>query len=148
MVERIASHQSVLIFDVLGTSNISCPDVSPPDENAPLVIKNFWHTYQAIDDTNFQESYHDAIQFKQEALSLFNFGYLSLAQRATTEELYWACCHKIAAIINNCDRIADDLENFAEIMASIYYVNLSIFQSVPDAWANRPTVSHHAHSSS
>ena len=131
----IASHQSVLIFDVLGTSNISLPDPSPPAADAPLVIRNFWQTYQAIDNHNFQESYHDAIQFKQEALSLFNFGYLSLAQRAITEELYWACCYKIAAIIDRCDYIPDDLANFAETMASIYYVNLSIFQSVPDAWA-------------
>ena len=131
----IASHQSVLIFDVLGTSSVSPPNLSPPNEDAPLVIRNFWQTYQAIDNNNFQESYHDAIQFKQEALNLFNFGYLSLAQRAMTEELYWACCHKIAAIIDRCDYIPDDLENIAETMASLYYVNLSIFQSVPDAWA-------------
>lgn len=131
----IAAHQSVLIFNVLSTSNRSYPDLSPPSEDAPLVIQNFWQTYQAIDHTNFQESYHDAIQFKQEALSLFNFGYLTLAQRAKTEELYWACCSKIFAIIKLCDRIPDDLENFAETMTSTYYVNLSIFQSVPDAWA-------------
>ena len=131
----IASHQSVLVFDVLGTSNVSHPDPSPPAKDAPLVIKNFWQTYRAIDKDNFQESYHDAIQFKQEALSLFNFGYLSLAQRAVTEELYWACCYKIAAIIDRCDYVPDDLENFAETMASIYYANLSIFQSVPDTWA-------------
>ena len=131
----IASHQSVLVFDVLGTSNVSPPSLSPPDENTPLVIRNFWQTYQAIDNNNFQESYHDAIQFKQEALSLFNFGYLTLAQRAMTEDLYWACCYKIAAIIARCDRIPNDLENFAETMASIYYINLSIFRSVPDVWA-------------
>ncbi|MCC0178960.1 biosynthetic arginine decarboxylase [Waterburya agarophytonicola K14] len=131
----VASHQSILVFDVLGTSNVSYPDVLPPSEDAPLAIRNFWQTYQAIDSTNFQESYHDAIAFKQEALSLFNFGYLSLTQRAETEQLYWACCHKIAAIINECDRIPDDLENFAEIMASTYYANLSVFQSIPDAWA-------------
>jgi arginine decarboxylase len=131
----IAAHQSVLIFDVLGTSDLSCPDLSPPPEDAPLLVSNFWQTYQAIDDTNFQESYHDAIQFKQEALSLFNFGYLTLAQRAKTEELYWACCHKIASIIDRCDYVPDDLENLAETMAATYYLNLSIFQSVPDAWA-------------
>ena len=131
----IAAHQSILIFDILSTSNIPDPPVSPPTADAPLVIKNFWQTYRAIDDRNFQESYHDAIQFKQEALSLFNFGYLTLAQRATTEELYWACCQKIAAIVRQCDRIPEDLENLAQTMSPIYYGNLSIFQSVPDAWA-------------
>ena len=139
----IAAHQSVLIFDVLGTSNAHAAHVrSPsvdlvqsPEEDAPLIIRNFWDTYQSINATNFQETYNDAIQFKQEAISLFNFGYLSLAARARTEELYWACCYKIAVIIDECDYVPDNLGDLAEIMASIYYVNLSIFQSVPDAWA-------------
>ena len=131
----IAAHQSVLIFNVLGTSSVPSPNLSEPKTSAPLVIRNFWQTYRAIDTSNLQESYHDAVQFKQEALSLFNFGYLSLSDRAQAEELYWACCHKIVAAIEECQQIPKDLEHLAEIMASIYYVNFSIFQSVPDTWA-------------
>ena len=33
------------------------------------------------------------------------------------------------------DYVPDDLEELEKTMASIYTVNLSIFQSVPDAWA-------------
>ncbi|MGL6338396.1 MAG: biosynthetic arginine decarboxylase [Waterburya sp.] len=131
----IAAHQSVLIFDVLGTSTIPNLTTNSPASDASLIIRNFWETYQSIDETNVQESYNDVIEFKQQALSLFNFGYLSLADRAIAEELYWACCSKIAAIIDNCDYVPDDFEDLAQIMASTYYVNLSIFQSVPDAWA-------------
>ncbi len=131
----IAAHQSVLIFDVLGTSRVSSPKIGAPESNAPLIVRNFWETYQSIDETNFQESYNDAIQFKQEALSLFNFGYLSLGDRAKVEELFWSCCSKIAAIVNNYDYVSDDLADLEHIMSAIYYVNLSIFQSAPDAWA-------------
>ena len=130
----IASHQSVLVFDVLGTSSKPF-DVRPPDSNAPLILRNFWLTYQEIDRTNLQESYHDAIGFKQEALSLFNLGYLSLSDRALAEELYWACCAKISLILDRCEDITEDLENLSVVMASTYYVNLSIFRSAPDAWA-------------
>ncbi|BAZ45724.1 arginine decarboxylase [Chondrocystis sp. NIES-4102] len=131
----IAAHQSVLIFDVLGTSTVPTLIADAPSEGASLIIRNFWDTYLSIDQTNVQESYNDAIEFKQEALSLFNFGYLSLAERAMAEQLYWACCSKIAAIIDNCDYVPDDFEDLTQIMSSTYYVNLSIFQSVPDAWA-------------
>jgi arginine decarboxylase len=131
----IASHQSVLIFDVLGTSSVPSLDMRSPDADQPLIIRNFWETYQSINESNYQEIYNDAIQFKQEALSLFNFGYLSLEDRAKTEELYWACCRKIAEIIRDCDYVPDDLEDLEPTMASTYYINLSIFQSVPDAWA-------------
>ncbi len=131
----IASHQSVLIFDVLGTSNIPHSPTRSPELEEPLVIRNFWETYESIDNNNYQEAYHDGIQFKQEALSLFKFGYLSLAQRAKAEELYWGCCQKIAEIIRDRDYVPDDLADLERIMASIYYINLSIFKSVPDAWA-------------
>ena len=131
----IAAHQSVLVFDVLNTSNIYCPEVESPEKNAPLVIKNFWSTYQEIDDDNLQESYHDAIGFKQEALSLFNFGYLSLSDRSLAEELYWACCDRIVRLIEHGNNVPDELTHLPQIMAAIYYVNLSIFRSVPDTWA-------------
>ena len=131
----IASHQSVLVFDVLATSNKPSVDVRQPDRNAPLILRNFWTTYQEIEPSNLQESYHDAIGFKQEALSLFNLGYLSLSDRALAEELYWACCAKISLFLDRCENIPEDLENLSIVMASTYYVNLSIFRSVPDAWA-------------
>ena len=131
----IAAHQSVLVFDVLGTNDVAAEVPQVVTEDEPLVIRNFWETYQTIDDHNYQEAYHDAIQFKQEAYSLFNLGYFSLAQRARAEELYWACCQDIVKIINQQDYVPDDLEELNKIMASIYYVNLSIFKSVPDSWA-------------
>ena len=39
---------------------------------------------------NVQEAYHDAQQGKEEAESLFKFGYLSLRERAQAERLFWA----------------------------------------------------------
>ena len=121
------------MFLVLTMSPKEVPQAATEDE--ALVIRNFWETYQGIDEQNYQEAYHDAIQFKQEAFSLFNLGYLSLVERARAEGLYWACCQQIMQIINQQDYVPDDLEELNKIMASIYYVNLSIFQSVPDAWA-------------
>ena len=131
----IASHQSVLVFDVLGTDDISCTPPPSPQEKEHLIIRNLRDTYESIDEQNYQEAYHDAIQFKEEAISLFSFGYLNLKERAKAEQLYWACCGKILALSRHQDYVPDDLEELEKTMASIYTVNLSIFQSVPDAWA-------------
>ncbi|MEO0837217.1 MAG: biosynthetic arginine decarboxylase, partial [Cyanobacteria bacterium J06642_3] len=131
----IASHQSVLIFDVIATSNNDCTPPTFRDEKEPLVLSNFWETYHLINENNYQETYHDAIQLKEEALSLFNLGYLSLEERACAEQLYWACCHKIARLIRNQDDVPEDLTDLVSKLASIYHVNLSIFKSAPDAWA-------------
>ncbi|MBD0334939.1 MAG: biosynthetic arginine decarboxylase [Cyanobacteria bacterium Co-bin13] len=132
----IASHQSVLVFDVLGTSNVPAEDtIEPPGEDEHAIVQELYETYLGIHLHNYQEAYNDAIQFKDEAISLFNFGYLSLTDRARIERLFWACCRKIQSIVRNEEYVPDDLEDLDRMMASIYYINLSVFQSVPDTWA-------------
>ncbi|MEG4203351.1 biosynthetic arginine decarboxylase [Microcoleus sp. Pol7_A1] len=131
----IASHQSVLVFDVLGTSDVPREVPEPVDENAHQIPRNLYEIYQSISPENYQEVYHDAIQFKEEAVSLFNLGYLGIAERAKTEQLYWACCDKIQGIARQKEYVSEDLEDLEKVMASIYYINLSVFQSVPDSWA-------------
>ena len=131
----IASHQSVLVFDVLGTSDVPREVPEPVDENAHQIPRNLYEIYQSISPENYQEVYHDAIQFKEEAVSLFNLGYLGISERAKTEQLYWACCNKIQGIARQKEYVSEDLEDLEKVMASIYYINLSVFQSVPDSWA-------------
>jgi arginine decarboxylase len=131
----IVSHQSVLIFDVLGSSEVRSELPHPPSENEHAIIRNLWEIYNTINLENFQEAYHDVTQFKEEALNRFNLGYLSISERARAEQFYWACCRKILDIINNEDYVPDDLEELEQMMSSIYYVNMSVFQSAPDSWA-------------
>jgi len=131
----IVAHQAVLVFDILGASP---PQTEPPPavaEDAHLVVRNLWETYQTISPDNLQETYHDAIQFKDEAANLFNFGYLSLAERAQAEQLYGACCREILRLARQAEELPDDLAELEQKLAAIYYANLSIFQSAPDAWA-------------
>ncbi len=131
----ISSHQSVLIFDVLSTSDVPLDPPSPPQEGESPIIKYLWETYQSINKENYQEFYHDAAQFKEEAISRFNLGILRLNERAKAERLYWACCQKVLTIIRQEKYVPDELEDLEKIMASIYYINLSVFQSAPDCWA-------------
>lgn len=131
----IASHQSVLIMNVLGSSETLDLTPEPAQADEHLIIRNLWETYQTIDAENYQEAYHDALQFKEEAVSLFGFGYLSLQGRARVERLCGACCQKILAIARQDDDVAVDLEDLERRMASLYYTNLSVFQSAPDTWA-------------
>ncbi|MFM7371344.1 MAG: biosynthetic arginine decarboxylase, partial [Sphaerospermopsis kisseleviana] len=131
----IASHQSVLIFDVLSTSDVPRDTPEEPQEGESPIIRYLWETYQSINKENYQEFYHDAAQFKEEAISRFNLGILRLKERAKAERLYWACCHKILEITKQQEYVPDELEDLEKIMASIYYINLSVFQSAPDCWA-------------
>jgi arginine decarboxylase len=130
----ISSHQSVLVFDILGKSDVAFDTPEPLSEDAPLTLQHLYETYLSITVENYQEAYNDAIQFKDEAISRFMLGYLSLGDRARAESLYWACCHKILGIARQQDYVPDDLETLEQNMAAIYYANFSVFQSAPDIW--------------
>ena len=131
----IASHQSVLVFDVLGTSEAQGLDMDIPKEEDHAILRELHDIYQNLTPKTVQELYNDAIQFKEEAISLFNFGYLSLTERAKAERLFWACCRKVMAVAQSADFIPEDIAELNQSMASLYYINLSVFQSMPDTWA-------------
>jgi arginine decarboxylase len=132
----IASHQSILIFDVLSAaSHYGRITAQKPHTDDNLIVHNIWEIYQSIHLENYQESYHDVVQFKQEGISLFNLGYLSLAERAKMEEIYWASCSKILELIQSQNEVPEDLKELVNNLDSVYYINLSIFRSVSDSWA-------------
>ncbi|MEL7227185.1 MAG: biosynthetic arginine decarboxylase, partial [Cyanobacteria bacterium J06576_12] len=131
----IASHQSVLVFDVLGTSEAIPEAPTPYKDGEHKLIRELWDVYTTVNIENYQEAFTDAIQFKKEAASLFNLNYLRLTERARVERLYWGCCKKIVDLLQNQDRVPEELEHLEKSMASIYYLNLSLFKAALDSWA-------------
>ncbi len=132
----LVAHHSVLVFDVLGVDEAkrsSAPN--PPEENEHRVIRDLYEVQTGIRAKNVQEAYHDALQLKEEATSLFNLGYLTLPERARVEELFWSCCERILRIVRDLEYVPEDLEGLERALADTYYGNFSVFQSMPDAWA-------------
>jgi arginine decarboxylase len=134
----LVAHHSVLVFNVLGTNEMllgQIPDTLATDE--PLVIRQLYETYQGVSGKNFQESYHDALQFKEEAITAFNLGVLDLKARARVEQLFYAVCEKILKIVRDLAYVPDELEGLEKQLSDTYYCNFSLFQSLPDHWAVR-----------
>jgi len=152
----IISHCSVLIFNVLGTSYVSSKLKIYDDKNQSLIISNLLETFyelkklknKKINLSQIIELWNDAKKFKEDCLVAFRLGFLSLAERAYAEELTWACAKEIANNLNNDEINHPDLLEITETLASTYYANLSIFQSIPDSWAINqifPTIPIHRH---
>jgi arginine decarboxylase len=131
----IAAHQSVLVFEIVGKNEVRFGVPVEPDAKAHKVLKQLFETYGGVQPKNLQEAFHDATQIKEEADSLFKFGYLSLRERAQAEKLFWACCERILEAAKKLKRIPDEIVQLEQMMASIYYGNFSVFQSIPDSWA-------------
>ena len=81
------------------------------------------------------ERFHDALQKKEEAFSLFNLGYLDLENRAAAESLYWQICEQIAKEGRDSGYIPEELHDLNNLLADQYVCNFSVFQSLLDHWA-------------
>ena len=130
------AHHAVLVMDVLGVSEFEVgklPRKAPAD--AELSLRNLFETYKEVSRKNVLESYHDAISSRDECLSLFNLGHLSLENRGLAEDLFWATCQKILRIVRTMPQVPEDLEGLERQLADTYFCNFSVFQSVPDSWA-------------
>ncbi|MFZ0409043.1 MAG: biosynthetic arginine decarboxylase [Cyanobium sp.] len=148
----IASHFSVLVFDVLGAGALP-GGVPQPAEPEPLILRNLRDTHTTIvaggasghgdpaaapSIERLQEAWNDALKFKDDALAAFRLGYLSLPERARAEQLTWACCQAIANQLESLPAgtaIPEELMALASALAGTYYANLSVFRSAPDTWA-------------
>ena len=132
----MVAHHSVLVFDVLGVHEMLTGKAPEPvQESDHKVIKDLAEVYAGISQKNVQEAYHDSLQLKEEATTLFSLGFLDLRARARVERLFWDCCEKILRITREMPYVPDDLEPLEKGLADTYYGNFSVFQSAPDHWA-------------
>ena len=148
----IASHFSILIFDVLGIGTVP-RGIPSPTGSESLTVRNLRDTLNNLHSLEkqlthptkqpitiqqrlekLQEAWNDAIKFKEDALAAFRLGYLSLTERAVAEQLTWACADQIAKQLPETG-IPEELRALRSALAKTYYANLSIFRSAPDTWA-------------
>ena len=132
----LAAYHSVLVFDVLGTSNFdNCEPPASVPEGAPQPVHDLVGIHRDLNKKNFLESYHDATQAMEETLNLFGLGYLTLEQRAIAERTFWAVGRKLQRIVRDLPHVPEELENLDTILSDTYFCNFSVFQSMPDSWA-------------
>ncbi|WP_298439716.1 arginine decarboxylase, partial [Geobacter sp.] len=134
-----AAHYSVLVTNLLNTNTANImPDfeetLNGAEKLAPTV-KKLVDIYKSIDRYSLREDYHDTVQLIQEAVSLFNLGYLTLNERAMAEWLHGKILRKINGIVEKIKPIPEELQNFQLSLRQTYFANFSLFQSIPDSWA-------------
>jgi arginine decarboxylase len=131
----VAAHHSVLVVNVLGVTEFNTHLPERLEQPAPPLVTNMWETYQGVSAKNLLESYHDAVEYKDQVLQLFNLGHLSLEHRVLCENLFWATCEKVLMLVRNREHVPEELEGLEKALSDTYFCNFSMFQSVPDAWA-------------
>lgn len=132
----VVAYHSLLVFDVVGVSNLDRYAVPPQlPEDAPQQVADLFAIYQDLKKRNLQESYHDAHQAVDDAVNMFNLGSITIEQRALIERLFWSVCSKILRMVRELDYTPEELQGLESLLSDTYFCNFSVFQSMPDSWA-------------
>ncbi|MDE0767469.1 MAG: biosynthetic arginine decarboxylase [Opitutaceae bacterium] len=120
VIDRISKRDSVL--------KVLKDDIKDPVVNDLYEMMNGRLRYGRL------EKFHDALQKKNEAYSLFNHGYLDLKGRAQAESLFWQICQKLDQSVKSGYN-PEELVALKRLLADQYICNFSVFQSLLDHWA-------------
>ncbi|CAH0528697.1 biosynthetic arginine decarboxylase [Vibrio hippocampi] len=135
----LTAHHAVLITNVIGTETYIPEDVIAPDEDAPLLLHNMWDNFLSVrdgnDDRALIEVYNGTQNDVAEVHNQFAAGMVNLQHRAWAEQLSLRINYELSLAMNTKNRYHRPiLDELSERLADKFFVNFSLFQSLPDAW--------------
>ncbi len=132
----MTAHHAVLIVNVSGVETVPEGAMPPAHHGEPKVLQHLRKIHDQIDKRPPTELYHEAQHYLREGQTLYALGQLRLTERATLEEMHYAIANALHSRFmpgNLTHRqILDDLD---ATLLDKYFVNFSVFESVPDIWA-------------
>ncbi len=132
----LTAHHSVLIFEVLETASLPVwKDSEEIEPDAHELARELYDIWDKLNQPRLFESWHDALQIKEEALDLFSLGLLDLRTRAQIEKLFWSIAREVGEMAMSMKHAPEELRKIAKMIPEKYFCNFSLFQSLPDSWA-------------
>ena len=132
----LTAHHSVLIFEVLETATLPSWDEDEEVQDTDHeLVREMYQLWDSISQPRLIESWHDALQIREEALDLFGLGLLDLRTRAQVERLFWSVAREVLSMASELKHAPEELKKIAKMLPDKYFCNFSLFQSLPDSWA-------------
>ncbi|KKD58709.1 arginine decarboxylase [Grimontia sp. AD028] len=136
---NLTAHHAVLITDVMGVESYQREEVFAPAEDASQILHNMWRSFkdlsQSTDQRSLVEIYHDNQNDLAEVHMQFAMGLVNFAERAWAEQISLRICYELSCKMSHKNRahrpVLDELNSR---LADKFFVNFSLFQSLPDAW--------------
>ena len=131
----LSAHHSILIFEALETTQLPIWNDNEEEENTDHELaRELYDIWDKLNQQRLMESWHDALQIRDEALDLFSLGMLDLRTRAQIEKLFWSVARDVYDIAKDMKHVPDELK-MSKTLPDKYFCNFSLFQSLPDSWA-------------
>ncbi len=132
----MTAHHAVLVANV--TEVEQAPEGRVPEAHLdePAVIRHLREVHAELGARPAVELFHEAQHHHGEGLSLYALGQIDLTHRARIDDLFYAIAHAVRARLNVGDKSHRELlDELNERLVDKYFVNFSVFESIPDVWA-------------
>ncbi|MEO1941945.1 MAG: biosynthetic arginine decarboxylase [Campylobacterales bacterium] len=103
-------------------------------EENPDLVEELLYLYKNINRNNYIEYFHDALDYFESILTLFDLGYVDLIDRSNSEILVNLIIKKAINFATLHGFKNRELKAINEKIQEKYLANFSIFQSLPDFW--------------
>jgi arginine decarboxylase len=132
----MTAHHAVLVTNVSEVEEAPEGRVPPAHDDEPTPIRHLREIHGELDARPAVELFHEAAQAHAEGLSLYALGQLDLVHRARIDDLFYAIAHAVRARLTYDEKSHRDLlDELNERLVDKYFVNFSVFESMPDVWA-------------
>ena len=132
----LTAHHSVLIIEALETTQLPIwEDKDVLEEGAHELARELYNIWDNMNTPRLLESWHDALQIREEALDLFSLGMLDLNTRAQIEKLFWSIAREVNQMALDMKHAPEELRKIQRLLPDKYFCNFSLFQSLPASWA-------------
>ena len=132
----MTAHHAVLIANVTEVEPVPEGAIPPSCEGEPAVLRRLRETWDDFERRPALELFHEAQHHLAEGQTLYALGQLTLTDRARLDELFYAIAAAVRARLLPAERShRQALDELDEKLVDKYFVNFSVFESVPDIWA-------------
>ncbi|UJJ60227.1 arginine decarboxylase [Rhodanobacter denitrificans] len=132
----MTAHHAVMVVNVSEVERASdggIPDARPDE---PATLRSMRELLAESDARPAREIIHDANRLLSTGQDLYALGKIDLHERARLDELFHAIAKAVRMRPRPDGRALREAENdLYETLVDKYFVNFSVFESVPDVWA-------------
>jgi arginine decarboxylase len=132
----MTAHHSCVVTKIIGEIHPSGTEYDTRKTTGEhIIVDNIREIESNLSIDNFQESYNDVAQLKEQAMQAFKLNILSLEALAKIETMYWRILNRVERLSQTEEFIPEELQEISEMLSSQYLANFSVFQSAADSWA-------------
>ena len=132
----MTAHHALLVANVVEVEQ--APEGRVPDahDDEPHAIAYLREIHGELDRRPPVELFQEAQHFHAEGLAAYALGQIDLVARARIDDLFYAIAQGVRARLSYDEKSHRPLlDELAERLVDKYFVNFSVFESMPDVWA-------------